>query len=251
MLQNMNDMQIISNMPIAKDTIELVLKHEHVSKHAVPGQFLYIRTENHTLGRPISIADVDRKNGTVTILFKIIGSGTRKLSAISPGDTVQALGPSGNGFPLNARGDEKLLIVGGGIGVPPLYFLAKELSKQGVHITCVLGFQSKNHVFYEGKFEGFAKTFIVTNDGSYGYKGFVTDVMKKINEVDSYYACGPLPMLQAIKEECKEITGYLSLEERMGCGVGACLACVVPTNDGGYRKICKDGPVFPAKEVHL
>lgn len=247
----MNDMQVISTHFIAKDTIEIVLKNQYVSKYAHPGQFLYIYIENQTLRRPISIADVDEEKETITILFKIIGNGTKKLAYMSPGEIIRILGPSGNGFPLKAGKGEELLIIGGGIGIPPLYYLTKQLTKQGAHITCVLGFQSKEFVFYESKFRALADTRIVTNDGSYGYKGFVTNVLNTINQIDSYYACGPLPMLQAVKKQCHNIPGYLSLEERMGCGIGACLACVVPTADGSYRKICKDGPVFPAKEVQL
>lgn len=251
MINNMNDMHVTRTDAIAQDTIEMVLLNRYVSKRVVPGQFLYIRLENKTLRRPISIADVNKDSGTVTILFKILGSGTKQLASISEGEKIHALGPNGNGFPLEGKDDRHLLIVGGGIGVPPLYYLARLLAEQNIKITCVLGFQTKKHVFYEKQFKALADTHIVTDDGSYGHKGFVTNVMESINEVDFYYACGPLPMLEAVKAQCNDIPGYLSLEERMGCGIGACLACVVQTTDGGYKKICKDGPVFPAKEVQL
>lgn len=244
-------MQVVHSTIIAKDTVEMVLKNRHVSEHAVPGQFLHIQVVNHTLRRPVSIADVDKNNGTVTILFKRIGSGTKQLATTSIGEIIYALGPNGHGFPLNARKGETILIVGGGIGVPPLYYLAKQLKTRDITPIIVLGFQTKDFVFYEEPFKQLGTTHIVTNDGSYGHKGFVTNVIEAFDKIDSYYACGPLPMLKAVKAQCSQIPGYLSLEERMGCGVGACLACVVETNDGAYRKICRDGPVFQAQEVRI
>lgn len=247
----MHHMQIVTSSAIAKDTIEMVLKNRRVSEGAEPGQFLHVQTKAHTLRRPISIADVDKENKTITILFKVLGSGTKQLAATPAGEYLHAIGPNGNGFPLTAPKGETVLIVGGGIGVPPLFYLAKQLKKRDVHIVAVLGFQSKDFVFYEEPFNHLADTYIVTNDGSYGYKGFVTTVMKNMHQFNTYYACGPRAMLQAVKSQHKDIPGYLSFEERMGCGVGACLACVVPSDDGGYRKVCKDGPVFHAEEVQI
>ncbi|NWO15209.1 dihydroorotate dehydrogenase electron transfer subunit [Virgibacillus sp.] len=246
-------LKIKSKQTVALDTVEMVLENKAVSQIAVPGQFLHLHVDGHMLRRPISIADADPSVHTVTILFKILGEGTRKLSTYQIGDVIDVLGPNGNGFPLVNATKNSVLIVGGGIGVPPLYYLAKKLTESGVTITAVLGFQSKEHVFYEGKFQELGKTIVVTNDGSYGETGFVTDISKEaLPSIDEYYSCGPLPMLQAVKECWNNIPGYLSLEERMGCGVGACFACVIPTDDhGGYKKICQDGPVFSAEEVQL
>ncbi|MEC5422760.1 dihydroorotate dehydrogenase electron transfer subunit [Virgibacillus sp. C22-A2] len=245
-------MLIIKSTVIALDTIEMVLENSYISQYAVPGQFLHMNAEGHTLRRPISIADVDRASETITILFKIIGSGTKQLAAYQPGMSIDVLGPSGNGFYLEIEENPTILLIGGGIGVPPLYYLGKTLAREDVNIISVLGFQSADYVFYEQKFKELGKTFIVTNDGSYGERGFVTDVLNKVGQFDCYYSCGPLPMLQAITGKLKGKKGYISLEERMGCGVGACFACVIPTdNQGGYKKICKDGPVFNAQEVSL
>jgi dihydroorotate dehydrogenase electron transfer subunit len=246
------EMQIIKTSVIAQDTVEMVLKNRHVSGHALPGQFLHIHVEGHTLRRPISIADVNKDKETVTILFKIVGPGTQRLASYKTGMGINALGPNGNGFPLLARPGKTVLLAGGGIGVPPLYYLGKTLVNHGVNVISVLGFQSKPYIFYEKAFNQLGKTFIVTDDGSYGEKGFVTDVLDHIEEFDLYYSCGPAAMLKAMTEKLEGKPGYISLEERMGCGVGTCLACVIPANtEAGYKKICKDGPVFQAGEVSL
>lgn len=236
---------------IALDTIEMTLINEYVAKTAIPGQFLHLSVDSHTLRRPISIANTDHKNKEITILFKIVGDGTKQLATYKPGMSIDALGPSGNGFSYDGTSNS-VLLVGGGIGIPPLYNLGKALNNQGINVTAVLGFQSKEHVFYEANFRELGKTYVVTNDGTYGHQGFVTSVMDQIEDFDTYYSCGPIPMLQAVTKHLHNHSGYISLEERMGCGVGACFACVIPTdNRGGYKKICKDGPVFAADEVIL
>ncbi|HLR66081.1 dihydroorotate dehydrogenase electron transfer subunit [Virgibacillus alimentarius] len=246
------DMQIRKTNVIALDTVEMVLKSTYISQTAVPGQFLHVNVPGHTLRRPISIADVNRETETITILFKTIGSGTKKLASYLPGMKVNALGPCGKGFPIDNEVPSNVLLIGGGIGVPPLYYLGKTLAKKNINMISVLGFQTAINVFYENAFSQFSDTHIVTNDGTYGEAGFVTAVLDKIGDYDRYYACGPLPMLQAITKELDHKSGYISLEERMGCGVGACFACVIPTDDhGGYKKICRDGPVFKAQEVCL
>lgn len=243
-------MRIMSVNSIALDTIEMVLENSYISQTAAPGQFLHVNVEGHTLRRPISIADINKEEETVTILFKIIGSGTRHLSSYQAGMTLNVLGPNGNGFPIHD--DSSVLLIGGGIGVPPLYNLGKTLAERGMKISSILGFQTADSVFYEQKFQDLGETFIVTNDGSYGYKGYVTDILDKTADFDRYYSCGPVPMLQAITANLKHKQGFISLEERMGCGVGACFACVIPTQtQGGYKKICKDGPVFSSLEVIL
>ncbi|MFC2950172.1 dihydroorotate dehydrogenase electron transfer subunit [Virgibacillus sediminis] len=249
---NKENMYIQSREQIAEDTIEMVLENQWISQKAVPGQFLHISVPGHTLRRPISIADINKDAGTTTILFKITGSGTESLAAYQQGMSFDVLGPSGNGFPLTNEREQTILLIGGGIGVPPLHYLGKTLAEQGKHVIAVLGFQTDRHVFYETEFQEFAETYIVTDDGSYGASGFVTDLLGDIGEFDQYYTCGPLPMLQAVKKQLTDKEGYISLEERMGCGIGACFACVIPeAGTSGYRKICKDGPVFRAEEVAL
>ncbi|WP_036573192.1 dihydroorotate dehydrogenase electron transfer subunit [Oceanobacillus picturae] len=236
---------------IALETYEMVLENSFISMTAKPGQFLHLQIDGHTLRRPISIASVNRDKNTVTILFKINGSGTKHLADYQIGSVINALGPAGNGFTLEPE-SSTILLIGGGIGVPPLYNLGKKLVDKQKKVISILGFQTKDYVFYEQEFKQLGETHIVTNDGSYGTQGFVTDVIGSIADFDTYYSCGPLPMLRAVSKELVHKNGYISLEERMGCGVGACFACVIPTDhDGGYRKICKDGPVFHHQEVNL
>lgn len=245
-------MEIITTREIALDTVEMTLKNAYISKNAKAGQFLHIAVEGHTLRRPISIADVNKEKEAITILFKKLGSGTHALADLNEGDFLDVLGPIGNGFDVEVEDITTVLLIGGGIGVPPMHYLAKSFNKRNIKVISVLGFQSKDHVFYEEKFQALGETIIVTNDGSYGEKGFVTDALPQVGNFDRYYACGPLPMLQAITNNLPEKQGSISLEERMGCGVGACFACVIPTNtEKGYKKICSDGPVFDAAEVVL
>lgn len=242
---------IVKSTEIALDTTEMVLQNAFISQTAQPGQFLHIGLEGHTLRRPISIATIDRENGTVTVLFKQLGEGTKALSSYQVGMKISALGPNGNGFSIDQTTNTALL-VGGGIGIPPLYCLGQRLAMQGVKVISVLGFQTAASVFYEEKFQDLGKTVVTTDDGSYGHHGFVTDVLDEIGYYDCYYSCGPLPMLQAVTKKLESQKGYVSLEERMGCGVGACFACVIPTDhQGGYMKICKDGPVFATNEVRI
>ncbi len=246
------EMYIVKSTEIALDTFEMVLQNEYISATAKPGQFLHISVSGHTLRRPISIANIDKENGTVTVLFKILGAGTAHLADYQAGMKLDVLGPGGNGFNLENAPGSTILLIGGGIGVPPLYSLGKTLKAEGMKIISVLGFQKQASVFYEDAFRALGETYIVTDDGSCGTKGFVTDVTKQITDFDRYYTCGPTPMLQAVTRQLKGKSGYVSLEERMGCGVGACFACVIPSDDeGGYKKICKDGPVFAADEVTL
>lgn len=238
---------------IAVDTIEMVLQNTYLSTHVRPGQFLHIQIPGHSLRRPISIADCNPLRGTITIIFKINGQGTKKLTLVTEGMELDVLGPCGNGYKLDNI-PNKALLIGGGIGIPPLYYLGKRLTSAGCQIVSVLGFQTNRHLFYEQHFQNLGKTFVVTDDGSYGWQGNVTDVLAEIDSFDCYYSCGPTPMLQAVRNHLPDKEGYLSLEERMGCGIGACFACVIPTKDGsgsGYQKICKDGPVFGAWEVQL
>ncbi|WP_018932741.1 dihydroorotate dehydrogenase electron transfer subunit [Gracilibacillus lacisalsi] len=246
-------LKINSHMQIAEDTFEVVVQSP-LAKELKPGQFVHIALPNHMLRRPVSIAGVDTQAETFTIIFKIFGEGTRELSKYQAGDTLDVILPCGTYYPIDQLEIDQALIVGGGIGVPPLYYLAKTLKENGVKVTSVLGFQSKDQIFYEEKFQVLGDTYIATNDGSYGTKGFVTDIIDEINPTfDYFFSCGPTPMLKAVSHQLEGYNGYISLEERMGCGVGTCYACVVPLKQDPKqsKKICKDGPVFSANEVIL
>src|SRR5699024_2437481 len=238
---------------IAKDTIEMTLENDYVAKQAKAGQFLHILVDGHTLRRPISITEIKEETNTVTIIFKVIGQGTKDLANYQVGQEVDVLGLGGSGFPTEALAKKTVLLIGGGVGVPPLYFLGKELAKDpSIEIITILGFQSKEYVFYEDKFKAFGETILMTDDGSAGEKGFVTDAIAKTQSFDRFYTCGPSSMLRAVSEQLSNKEGYISLEEYMGCGIGACFACIIQTTDGkSYKKICQDGPVFPANEVRL
>ncbi|MGM8214406.1 dihydroorotate dehydrogenase electron transfer subunit [Bacillaceae bacterium W0354] len=244
---------ISSNQLIARNTYEMKLLGSLAEEIKKPGQFLHIKVgEQHSfsLRRPVSIANINRVTKEITIVYKKVGEGTAWLSERRKGEQIDALGPLGNGYEINQIHNENLLIIGGGVGVPPLYYLAKQFATNN-HVTVILGFQTRDDVFYEEKFKEVGQTFVSTEDGSYGIQGRVTDVMKNIEiPFTRYYACGPKPMLKAVQQQLNEIDGFISLEERMGCGIGACFACVCQAhNEKGYVKICKDGPVFNAKEV--
>ncbi|TFJ94585.1 dihydroorotate dehydrogenase electron transfer subunit [Lentibacillus salicampi] len=245
------EMTVHSIQQVAFNTFEMTLKNTYIAQVAMPGQFLHLMAEGHTLRRPLSIADIDRRQETITILFKQIGQGTKQLADCREGMKLDAIGPAGYGFSYD-KSMKTALLIGGGVGIPPLYFLGKELRRHGVHVKAVLGFQSEKHVFYEEKFQGMGETYVMTNDGSYGNRGFVTDGVDLSGTFVQYFSCGPIPMLQAITNKLKDHPGSISLEARLGCGVGACFACAIPANlEGGYRKICTDGPVFAAGEVVL
>ncbi|WP_227935750.1 dihydroorotate dehydrogenase electron transfer subunit [Alkalihalobacillus deserti] len=245
---------------IAANIMELTCSGPLAKQMTEPGQFLHLRVDSGDdllLRRPISICDVNVETETVTMLYRVEGKGTKRLSLKQEGEKIDVLGPLGNGFPLEAteRG-ETALLVGGGIGVPPLYYLSKQLKERGVNVIHVLGFHSEENVFYEEEFSQLGDTYVVTADGTYGEKGFVTDVIKeKQLTFDTMYTCGPTPMLSALQKAYYDKRLFLSLEERMGCGVGACFACVchVVGDETGtsYRKVCTDGPVFPVGEVVL
>jgi dihydroorotate dehydrogenase electron transfer subunit len=254
------DVKVVSQKEIARNIYEITVQGEVVASMTSPGQFVHLRVSDQytpLLRRPISICDVDLENKELTMLYRAEGEGTKLLSKKAIGDTVDILGPLGNGFPLDAlESGETALLVGGGIGVPPLYYLSKELKKRGVQVIHVLGFASDTDMFYKEEFEGLGETYISTVDGTFGTKGFVTDVISQEQlKYDALFACGPTPMLKAIDTTVQPEVGFYSLEERMGCGIGACFACVChvhndPTNTK-YVKICSDGPVFPVGEVVL
>lgn len=253
-------MKVVSQVEIAKNIYELVLEGELVSEMQQPGQFVHLKVDDSQdplLRRPISICDINHENNQFTMVYRAEGKGTTLLSKKEENDQVDVLGPLGHGFPVEEIGHgDTALLVGGGIGVPPLYNLSKQLVKKGVNVIHVFGFQDETVKFYEEKFKELGPTFIATVDGSYGTKGFVTDVIDNENiEFDCLFACGPKPMLKALDVRYKDKKGFISLEERMGCGIGACFACVCHLQEdpsgASYRKVCSDGPVFPIGEVLL
>lgn len=250
---------VVSQKEIAESIYELTLKGELVKKMEEPGQFVHIKVSDSTdplLRRPISIARINHEKNEFTIIYRKQGLGTSILAQKKPGDHADVLGPLGNGFPLaETEKGETALLVGGGIGVPPLYELSHQLVQKGVKVIHVLGFQTASAVFYEEKFAALGETYVATVDGTLGTKGFVTDVIsERALEFDTLYSCGPIPMLKALEEAYKDKKVFLSLEERMACGIGACFACVCHTGDEKghtYKKVCSDGPVFRAGEVIL
>ncbi|WP_245705153.1 dihydroorotate dehydrogenase electron transfer subunit [Alteribacillus persepolensis] len=253
-------MTICSNQEIAENTFEMELTGALVQDIQAPGQFLHIKPSHENvplLRRPLSICDADQRGGTLSIIYRTEGIGTNLLSKKTNGETVDVLGPLGNGFSLSDINQEQTaLIVGGGVGVPPLYGLARELARKGVHVETVLGFSDAEALFYEDAFKETGNVYVSTVDGSAGQKGFVTDVIDQEDlAFDRLYACGPTPMLKALENKFPKAEGFISLEERMGCGIGACFACVCHTQtdpEGSeYRKVCSDGPVFPLREVVL
>lgn len=252
-------MVVKSQKEIAHNIFELTLTGKLVGEISSPGQFVHIRVSDSydmLLRRPISIASIDEENNEITLLYRAEGKGTSTLAKKREGDQVDVLGPLGNGFPVaETKAGETAILVGGGIGVPPLYELSKQLTAKGVTCIHVLGFQSENVVFYEDEFNALGETHIVTVDGTVGTAGFVTTVMEKIGQdFSTYYSCGPMPMLDAVQKMYSGKKGFLSFEQRMGCGVGACFACVCETTektDKAYIKVCSDGPVFPAGVVSI
>ncbi|XJZ28437.1 dihydroorotate dehydrogenase electron transfer subunit [Bacillota bacterium Lsc_1132] len=252
--------KIISQKEIAEDIYELTVKGELVNEIHAPGQFVHIKVNNGMdplLRRPISISSFDPVKQEITMIYRKEGRGTSLLSAKEVGMNADILGPLGNGFPVEETlEDGTALLVGGGIGVPPLFELSRQLSAKGVKVIHVLGFQTASAVFYEDKFSQYGDVYVATVDGTYGEKGFVTDVINQHQlAFDVLYACGPMPMLKALEQEFPDKKVFLSLEERMGCGIGACFACVCKKGDDplgtGYKKVCSDGPVFRAGEVVL
>ncbi len=235
--------KILSQTAIAKDVIKMILGGD-TSAITGSGGFVNIKIDGLFLRRPISVCDYDDK--TLTLIYKIVGSGTEKLSKMESGTVLDLLVGLGNGYDLSKSGDAPLLL-GGGVGVPPLYKLCKLLTAEGKKPTVILGFNSKCDVFYEEEFKALGATVLVTTaDGSYGIKGFVTDAMANLS-YSYFYTCGPEPMLEAI-HKASRTSGQMSFEERMGCGFGACMGCSCKTLTG-YKRICKDGPVMMKGEI--
>ncbi|MDF9651718.1 dihydroorotate oxidase B electron transfer subunit [Bacillus cereus] len=259
MMQKQN-MIVVNQKEIAKNIYELVLQGTLVQQMNEPGQFVHIKVAEGIaplLRRPISICNVDQEKNEFTMLYRAEGQGTKTLATRKQGEMVDVLGPLGHGFPVEeAEAGQTALLVGGGIGVPPLYELSQRLVAKGVRVIHILGFQTKDVVFYEEKFAELGDTYVATVDGTHGTKGFVTDVIDNYGiDFDILYSCGPLAMLRALEGRYKEKKVYISLEERMGCGIGACFACVCHLQEDpsghSYKKVCSDGPVFPIGEVVL
>ena len=235
-------LRVLENAPAARDVFRMRLEGD-VSAVTQPGQFVNLSLPGRFLRRPISVCD--REEDRITLIYKAVGEGTAQMSRMAPGETVDALTGLGNGYDLTRAGDRPLLL-GGGVGVPPLYWLAKELRRQGKPVTAVLGFNGAEDVFGEEAFSALGcETRVATVDGSYGIKGFVTDAMPE--EYSYFYTCGPEPMLRAVWRRT-ETDGEFSFEERMGCGFGACMGCSCKTLTGAKR-ICREGPVLRKEEI--
>lgn len=235
--------ETIFNFEIAPNVFKMVLKGD-TSALLSPGQFVNIKIDGLYLRRPISVCDYD--NETITLIYKVVGEGTEKMSETAAGDKLDLLVGLGNGFNAE-KACKNPLVIGGGVGIPPLYGLCKELIKFGKKPTVILGFNTVSEMFYEEAFKLLgADVYVTTADGSYGIKGFVTDAMKNL-EYDYFYTCGPMPMFKAI-ESVVGTSGQYSFEERMGCGFGACMGCTMHTVHGAKR-VCKDGPVFAKSEL--
>ena len=236
-------MKITENKLIAERTYYMTLEGD-TSAITAPGQFVNIKLDGFYLRRPISVCDCE--DGKLTIIYKVVGNGTEKMSELSAGDELDVLCGLGNGYDTSKSGDSPVLI-GGGVGVPPMYMLCKKLIYEGKNVSVILGFNSEKEIFGVEEFEATgAKVYVATVDGSVGTKGFVTDVLKDI-DYSYFYTCGPMPMFRAI-EGIAKTSGQYSFEERMGCGFGACMGCSCKTKYGNKR-ICKDGPVLEREEI--
>ncbi|WP_027203250.1 dihydroorotate dehydrogenase electron transfer subunit [Butyrivibrio fibrisolvens] len=257
--------KVISQKILADGIYDLRLETE-ITEDAVPGQFVGVYTDDKSslLPRPISICGVDKEKNELRLVYRVVGKGTDLFSKLSEGDQVDVLGPLGNGYPMEEAAGKTAILMGGGIGVPPLLELAKRLTrlpedKRPKDIKIVMGYRN-NQTFLADEFRKYAELYIATDDGSLGTHGTVIDALNEQNiEGDVIYTCGPMPMLRGIKKYAAEhnMKAYLSLEEKMACGVGACLGCVVATKEKDAHshvnnaRICTDGPVFDADVVDI
>lgn len=253
------NLTVVSQEEIGKDIFSLWLQTDQMAQYARPGQFLSLYTGNagKLLPRPISICEIDKETSRIRLVYRVTGknTGTEAFSKMQPEDKIEALGPLGNGFPLEEAEGKKVFLIGGGIGIPPILETAKQLNAQK---TAVLGY--RDELFLNEEFAKYADVYVATEDGSSGTKGNVLNaIQEKALEADVIFACGPTPMLRALKEyaAANHITCWISMEERMACGIGACLACVCKSKDIDAhsqvhnKRVCKDGPVFLATEVEL
>ena len=239
---NQQILTITENVPVTKTVYRMRLEGADLEEQK-PGGFVNIRLEGLFLRRPISV--YDSAPGSLTILYKVVGKGTEQMAGMKAGETLDVLTGLGNGYDLAKAGDEPLLL-GGGVGVPPLYLLARRLTEQGKAVTAVLGFNTRAEVFGEEEFRALGcRVTVTTADGSCGTKGFVTDALPQ--DYSYFYTCGPEPMLKAVYRAAKT-SGQFSFEERMGCGFGACMGCSCKTVTG-YKRICREGPVLEKEEI--
>ena len=234
---------IVSNVALTDSVYKMVLEGD-TSAITAPGQFVNIKLDGLFLRRPISVCDYDGQ--TLTIIYKAVGKGTEAMSAMVPGTKLDILTGLGNGYDLTLSGESPVLL-GGGVGVPPMYNLAKKLLAEGKKVSVILGFNTKSEIFYEEEFNALGcEVTVTTVDGSYGVKGFVTTALETM-DYSYFYTCGPEPMLKAVHKASKT-SGQMSFEERMGCGFGACMGCSCKTLTG-YKRICKEGPVMQKEEI--
>ena len=235
--------EIMENTALTESVFKMVLSGD-VSDITAPGQFVNIQLDGLFLRRPISVCDVGEN--TLTIIYKVVGKGTEQMSRMQTGEKLDVLSGLGNGYDLTVAGERPVLL-GGGVGVPPMYLLAKQLLAQGKKVTVILGFNTESELFYEKEFAELGADVIVTTvDGSKGIKGFVTDALQTL-DYTYFYTCGPEPMLKAVYK-ATNTSGQMSFEERMGCGFGACMGCSCKTLTG-YKRICKEGPVMKKEEI--
>ena len=232
-----------SNDALTKSVYRMRLEGD-LSSFTRPGQFCNIALPGFYLRRPISVCDIE--DGVLTLLYKVVGHGTEAMADMKPGTKLDVLCGLGNGYDTEKSGPAPLLL-GGGVGIPPLYGLAKTLIAEGKQVRAILGFNTAEEIFWADEFRALgADVTVTTADGSAGVKGFVTDAMP--DEYSYFYTCGPIPMLRAVY--AKTVTsGQFSFEARMGCGFGACMGCSMKTADGGYKRVCREGPVFEKEEI--
>ncbi len=234
--------EIISNKALTDSVYQMVLSGD-TSAITAPGQFVNLQLDGMFLRRPISVCDYD--GNTLTLVYKVVGKGTEAMSKMGAGEKLDILTGLGNGYDLSLSGDRPVLL-GGGVGVPPMYHLAKQLIGLGKAVTVILGFNTAREVFYENEFRALGcEVTVTTVDGSYGKKGFVTDALPE--DYTYFYTCGPEPMLKAV-HRATSTSGQMSFEERMGCGFGACMGCSCKTLTG-FKRICKEGPVMKKEEI--
>ena len=235
--------EIIENVALTKDVYRMKLSGD-TSAITAPGQFVNILLDGLFLRRPISVCDWD--DGVLTIVYKVVGHGTEQMSKMVPGKQLDILTGLGNGYDMTLCGDKPVLL-GGGVGVPPMYGLAKCLRAKGIEVSVILGFNTQSEIFYEEEFKALGcDVTVATADGSYGVKGFATTPLADM-DYTYFYTCGPEPMLKAVYK-ATTTSGQMSFEERMGCGFGACMGCSCKTLTG-YKRICKDGPVMKKEEI--
>jgi len=251
-------MKLISKRELIPNLYELICEGDLVSEIVTSGQFVDIKSPRAdlVLRRPISICSVDKEKKQMTLIIRASGNGTQSICETKVGESLDVLGPCGKGFPIDfLKKGQHVLLIGGGIGIPPLFELAKQLSLIGLKLTLIFGFQSKNQIFYQNEFKALGDVFISTDDGSSGTKGTVETILNSDHfndEADAIYACGPKGLNRMVNHRySKHPHAYISLEERMACGIGACAACVCDKEDqsGTNLTVCEDGPVFKCGEV--